>query len=636
MKCPLCGAYNKPEYNKCVRCGNDLASDGDGKNQEKIILEHHSPLKNTPSFREAVIVEEVREEVQKDIKPGTHVPDQDENDLWHGKKKKRHADRNKKHVPVLSLKDESDTPDEKKEDVHKTRTKKRAQSGSNLHKISNIREGQEVEVLIPPEVKKKKKKEKKKRKYNIRWGRLSIVSITAAVLIIGMVIGFIYLFRGVLSGVTDIFASREGLPNDGKPIVERVMINGQTWHRVTFYGEDGERILVDDPVRSLSIEDNKAVLLLDDTSFIPETDVNIDDEEVAETDDEVFEEPGAVEEVGAANYVKDGGYVRVALKAALFTEDGEEKPLYVEPYNIPVPLSPLKLVYPTDPDLVVEYTQVFVKIKTTLGSRVIIDGVNLTDEVDSLGFVEKFVNLNEGLNEIKIVTETTKHRTNTEYIYVTRPEQDVSIELDSPNSSHREKDIWIEGTTEENATIYVDTLHLSANVSEEGFVTNDETGEVRKKFKFRYVLSSYGWNEIKIQATTPDGRSSTLVHRVERDPDHREYTKQAWNILDNYDWLSSSTEALVGKIFSCRGEVIEREDTDTDRLYLFNVGTESQPRYVMLKYTGKQNIKIGETYDMYADVVGTYKNYPMLTVRFVYDWTPPEETEETAETTETP
>ncbi len=629
MKCPLCGAYNKPEYKKCIRCGNSLASDNDASKQEKILLEHQSPLKNTPTFREAVIVEEKHEEIVKDIKPGTHdTSSQDDMDLWHGKKKKRHmADRHRNHVPVLSLKDESETPKEDKKTTDTPVRRKRPQTGTNLHKLSSIREGQEVEVLIPPEVIQKKKKEKKKRKYNIRWGRLSLVSITAAVLIIGMVIGFIYLFRGVLSGVSGIFASHEGLPNDGIPTVERIMINGQTWHRITFFGEDGERILVDDPVRSLSIEDNKAVLLLDDSSFIPETDVNTqnDEEETQETE---IQEEGATQEEGSTTYVSDGGYVRVALKASLFTEDGEEKPLYVEPYNIPVPLSPLKLVYPTDPDLVVEYTQVFVKIKTNPGSRVIIDGVNLTDEVDSSGFVEKFVNLKEGLNEIEIVTETTKHRTNTEYVYVTRPDQDVSIELNSPNSSHSEQEIWIEGTTEEDATIYVDTLHLSADVSYEGTVEDDETGEIRKTFKFRYVLSSYGWNEIEINATTADGRTSKLIHRVERDPDHREYTKQAWNILDNYDWLSASTEALVGKIFSCKGVVVSREDTDTDRLYLFNVGTSSQAKYIILKYSGKQDIKVGETYDIYADVVGTYRNYPMLTARFVYDWTPPDATEE--------
>ena len=64
-----------------------------------------------------------------------------------------------------------------------------------------------------------------------------------------------------------------------------------------------------------------------------------------------------------------------------------------------------------------------------------------------------------------------------------------------------------------------------------------------------YVLNSYGWNDIVIEATTPDGRQATLVHRVQRIPDHREYTKLAWPIKTDeaYDYLSQSTSALIGQ-----------------------------------------------------------------------------------------
>ena len=101
-------------------------------------------------------------------------------------------------------------------------------------------------------------------------------------------------------------------------------------------------------------------------------------------------------------------YVEVALAASLFSKEGDETELDVDSYKIAVPESPLKIVYPTEPNIKVNYTQVLVKIKVTPGSRVIIDNINLTDKVDSEGYVQKYVNLLEGANEILVEVETSK------------------------------------------------------------------------------------------------------------------------------------------------------------------------------------------------------------------------------------
>jgi len=595
MKCKVCGAYNKPEYKKCIRCSAKLVPTKEEANQEKILVEHQSPLKNTPTFREAVIIEEKKEEViEKDIKPGTHKEVTDEVNLWTGgAKKKRFLGKRKKNTHVLSIKDESDHKEEPaKEESSRTRRFKRPEKGSNLDKMSNLHEGQEVEVLLPPEKKKKKqKKVRKKRKF--KMGRLILVSTIAGILIIGFLIGFIYLFRGIFSGVSELFAGHEEMPNGGLPLVERIMINGETWHQITFYGEDGERVLIDDPIRSLSIQDNKAVLLLDDSSYIPEED----------TQDESLP------------------HVEVALKAAIFSKDGDETKLNVPPYKIEVPFSPLKVVYPTEPNIKVDYTQVLIKVKVMTGSRVLIDNINLTDIVDSSGFVQKFVNLKEGENSIQVQVETYKHRRTVKTIIVSRPELDVSIELDSPPALHYEDQVWIKGSVEEGASVYVDTLRVSANVKmTETYEVEHEDGtfETREKFEFRYVLSSFGWNDIKITATNQDGVESSLIHRVERIPNHRSYTSLAWKMA--YPYLSTSTLALIGQIFECKGEVISREDTDTSRMYLFDMGLAGQHKLVMIEYSGNQQFEVGGKYKVYADVTGTYTNWPLLAGRFIYDW----------------
>ena len=619
MKCTVCGAYNKPEYKKCIRCGNPLLSAEEEKKREKIFFEHQSPLKNTPTFREAIIVEEKDEEhIEKDVKPGTHKDVPDDIDFWsEAPKKKRSAGKKDKHMHVLSIKDESeDQPadsDSQEDRYSRTRRTSRPAKGSNLDKISKIREGQEVEVLLPPEKKPvKKKKVRKKRK--IKVGRLILVSAVAGVIVVGLIVGFFYLFRGIFSGVSQIFTGHEGLPNDGLPLVERVFINGQTWHQITFYGEDGERVLVESPItESLPIQSNKAVLYLDDLSFVPEED----------TQTEALP------------------FIQVDLQASIFAKDGEETPLIIEPYKIEVPLSPLKIVYPTDPQMKVDYTQVLVKIKVDPGSRVKIDGVNLTDIVDTDGYVQKYVNLAEGLNEIEVEVETSKHRKTLEIINVTRPELDVSIELTEPPSQHYEDEVWINGTVEEDAIVsIVDTYNISADVSYEAVtetVLEDGTTVRRKPFKFRYRLSSYGWNDIEISALSGDGsRQASIIHRVERIPDHRQYTKKAWPILPSFTELKDRTGNYIGQIFACKGTIMEREDTDTSRMYLFNVGQGSVVKYIMIEYSGKQELLEGQTYLIYADVTGSYRNYPLLAGRFIYDWEPTPEEIAAAAATPTP
>ena len=81
--------------------------------------------------------------------------------------------------------------------------------------------------------------------------------------------------------------------------------------------------------------------------------------------------------------------------------------------------------------------------------------------------MQKYVNLKEGVNNIEINVETYKHRRTIETVTVSRPELDVMIELNSPDSEHNESEIWIEGYTEPDTQIYVDTSRVSAEVAYE-------------------------------------------------------------------------------------------------------------------------------------------------------------------------
>ncbi|MCK5130205.1 MAG: hypothetical protein KAQ68_10150, partial [Clostridiales bacterium] len=259
--------------------------------------------------------------------------------------------------------------------------------------------------------------------------------------------------------------------------------------------------------------------------------------------------------------------------------------------------------------------------KVETRSRVLIADQNKTDIVDSEGYVSMFVNLNPGVNEILISVETYKHQKVEKVIFIEHPELDVPISLTSPPSISRTEKVIIKGVVEPETDVYVDTFKLAAEVD----IEEDGT------FKFTYSLNKYGWNEIEIIATSPDGKSSTLVHRIDRVPNHHTYTRVAHKM--DFEQLNTMAGSIVGRIFKCTGTVHSRIETETSRMYKFDVGTDVV-NYIMIEYNGRHDFEIGEQYDVYADVAGVYENYPHLIGRFIYpieEETPEEPTTDTTD-----
>lgn len=545
MKCPLCGAYNKPEYKKCFRCGTDLAD-------EQLEHSRHSS------------------------------PESDQSGIWTHKPQRQkqpfYIKRTSPQESLVAIDDEAAADDvaEKKESV-------------NIQKIRRLKQGQTVNVIVPK--KKEKKAPKIRKRGGIRWFRLVMSLVVISAVLGGLVVGFIYAFRGVSSGISNLFDDRNELPNGGVPLVERVMIDGQTWHKITFFGQDGERILVENPIRSLTVYNGKAELLIDDNSYIPDS-----------TDE---------------NYGTE--LITVKIKASRFSLNGEETVLDVPDYNIEVPLSPLKLISPAEQGAVVDYSQVFVKVKILPGSRIFIGSKNLTDMVDSEGYVSTYINLDPtiGDNVIPISVETENHRMNRYDLTVNRPILDPIIVLTDPPSERDYSEVILEGKTEPGAT-------LTTNVKQ---YTADLSVDADGNFRFGAKLNAFGTNEITITATTTDGRTSSLTHYIERKPAHREYTMMAWPI-DDYDYLVSATEHLIGRVYKCTGFAVKKEETEDASLYLYDIGGGTQ-KYIYLQYSGQYDFQLNVTYDIYADVIGSYKNYPLLIARFIYDHTEPESTANT-------
>ncbi|MBN2878773.1 MAG: hypothetical protein JXN65_03990 [Clostridia bacterium] len=610
MKCPKCGTYNKPEYRKCYVCNEVLP-------QEYIEEKKKNNMWTQSAFREEDEVDVTNIRQDKAGRPkenGTFYDlssmdtDEDpvlgrqysiyakreaakERGIWGNEKNSRYARRGEGNIPVVALEDESDESIARKS---KRGSKYGAEPLSeNAKRIRYFREGQEIGIVVPAEKEKpvepKKdnlpKKKTYKKKLSIKWGRLILISLLAVCIIFGIIIGISSLAGKVSEGMSQLFVSRNQLPNGGEPLVERVLKDGQTWHNVTFYGEDGDKILVEDEShdlkRTLTIHNNMAVLSLDDYSYIPKD--------------------------GDEYYGSEFTYVDI--KAWHFDKDGVETELNVPTYRISVPLAPLTIIYPVEQGTSVDTTQVKVRVKVEQASRVIIDTKNMSGNIDDEGYTSTYIFLNEGMNEIPILVEADGYRVNNYTLLIYSPPKDVDIKLIEAPTETQMSQLRIDGQTEPGATVTLDDrLPLLID-----YINVDKEG----RFFIKTELSDFGENEVILYVTTPDGRTATLKHIIHRLPLEGAYTSAAW-VLD-YKALSTAASKMIGQIYHLNGFVTERIETPEAKLFLFNTGTAADPKYVVIEYNGNYDIIIGDMiYDMYADVTGKYDNYPRLYARFIY------------------
>ena len=521
MKCPRCGTYNKSNAQACFRCGYAFAA----------------PQGRKPSSQE----------------------------MW---KKKANPSPQSTDDPLLVLDDETQGvyADPDLADLGK----------NNAQKLADLQDQQTVRVVVPPRPVKTR---------HTNWTRFIASLILILVLLGGAGYG-VYLGIGWISDRLSQWQLQEELSTlPQEPLVERTMQDGKSWHKITFYGEDGQRILVSNPRKSLAIHDGKAELLLADESYIPD-------------------QPDP-----------DQAVIQVQLEATLFTQSGEELPIHVPAYEIEIPQAPLSIITPSETKLTTQETRILITLRVSTGSRVIIAGKNVTDNVNSNGVVTTSVDLPEtGINTIEISVESRGYRKNTATLEVERPVMEVPIVINANvKSSTSDSAVTIEGYMQEGATI-----STTATLSEGESIIQDP---VAGTFSFNAKLLRYGWNRIEITATTSDGKSSTLVYQVNREANLDTYTRQAW-VMD-YALIMTDSQNLTGasRVYLCEGYVVQKLDNDEGRnLYEFDVSeAENGSQIIILEYDGSSDLVEGRHYRAYADVTGTYNAYPVLAGRFVYN-----------------
>lgn len=545
MKCPVCGTENKSTDKACYRCTH-VFDDGAVRTKGNV------------------------------------------NTLWYGKSERK-ADANTpppfwgdaKGKPVYDDKTDFIVLHDEASDENAAQdlVDRGAPVPDNRKKIGRLESGREVQVVVPARPRARVEQAARGRRVRIRWPRLILSTAVILVLCTGLGFGVYMAYKAAVGSISEYFAGRNQNDETKVPRVRKVMIDGNTWHEITFYGKEGEMVLVKDPKRSIPIQNGEAKLLLDDQSYIPE---------------------GLTEEK-----------VIVSLEAVIISPDKPERAVTIEPYEISVPLAPVKLVLPQEQAVTTNANSIFVKIKVTPGCEsVYIGDVNVTDNVNSEGYASATIDDLEpnSVNTIRVIVKLAKHRDNVMELRVERPVMAVPVHLDDD----------IEDETKESSIVVSGSTEAGAQITTDAKVKGDITVGTDGQFRFTAELKRWGWNDISITSTAADGRKATLTHRVNHTPTLEGYSKKAWPFGEDYDYLCASAENMIGTVYVLKGMIVEKLENDTSDYYLFNAGPPGQMKLVVVEYGKEEGLKPDQYYSLYADVSGVLENYPVLTVRYLY------------------
>jgi len=448
-------------------------------------------------------------------------------------------------------------------------------------RLRQFKEGDTVDINVPVSAPPKK---------NVNHSRLIVSCCLLVIVLAALGIG-IWQAVKYINDASGRTAYEKALESQAQaPLVEKVLIDGSSWHKITFYGQDGERILITEPRRVLSLKNGFAELLLEDNSYIPD-------------------DPDPASE-----------YVEVAIQATLFTETGEEKAIPVPIYQIEIPMTALTILSPTENSITTNENRIAVTLKVEPGSRVLIGNSNVTDRVNSQGIVTQYIDVTESTN-LLISAEYANCRRNEYTLSINIAPMEVPIRLDSNLvTSTEDGAVHIYGTTEAGAVVSTDTELLDP-------VEMGDNGD----FSFTAKLKLYGDNLINITSSTSDGRSTTIVFRVEREPNLDTYTRGAWAL--DYSQLLAIAEKQVGQVYLLKGKVTKKLESVMGNQYLFDVGTETG-KLLVVEYDGSAGLTVDKYYRLYADVIGVQDGYPVLKARYVYDYSPATPTPEATATPE--
>lgn len=365
-------------------------------------------------------------------------------------------------------------------------------------------------------------------------------------------------------------------------ISEVTMSDLRSGHAIVFYGKDGDQIFLPELDRSLTISGGVARIEVADSDWFGPSVVDVD-------------------------------YADVTLSPMLISETGHKTELPLLNFQIEVPESPLKISSPASEKITVVTSTYPLILNVVPGSTVFVNGEDVTSALDRSGLLSTNVSVAPiGDNIITIIVRTSKHRETRSEVDIYRQKYDIELELDSTVSDRSaSRTMAITGKTEPGAIISVDTDYV-----EESLSTDLETG----RFSFIAKFSTVGENVVRFRASREGKQDAVISFNVNYLPSLAEYSAKAWAM--DYGQLRLMFEQWYGRVFQCKGELIDTF-TDGDKSYVvMDVGDETQQQLIVLENRSSlTSPTLGRRYTAYADVDGQhmYKSeyYPKLVARYL-------------------
>ncbi|MGN1070724.1 MAG: hypothetical protein ACI4P5_09915, partial [Candidatus Fimadaptatus sp.] len=298
--------------------------------------------------------------------------------------------------------------------------------------------------------------------------------------------------------------------------------------------------------------------------------------------------------------------------------NGEVSVLETIQYDVSVPASPLEIVQPADGYEEVLISLYTVQMRVTPGSRVTVNGNDMSDFVDKRGYLSVNQTIEPiGENVINVSVLTPSHKETRAQVTIYRPVFDIPLELDiNTIDTTSTSSVSLSGTFEPGATLTISPEAVNATID-----------SAAGTFRFDMNLTLIGDNTITITASKPGRESSVITHTIYYLPTEAEYSAKAWKM--DYDALSNYYKGWIGRIFLCSGTVKELlpeptadpetgESAVTNQQLLLDVGDGKEQLVYIENYSGV-TAEAGRRYRMFADVAGMRDGYPYLIARYVYE-----------------
>ena len=380
------------------------------------------------------------------------------------------------------------------------------------------------------------------------------------------------------------FGTTARMEEDSGAVVTASLLDGLAAHTIMIPGKDGTTIYIRELHASYLVTDGFATVEVADHIWYDNLEGTLD-----ETMD-------------------------VTLTPFLKASAGKQTPLSPITYPITIPLSPITLESPDSLRSTVSTTMATIKIVVRPGSRVTVNGINVSDTVSSeTGEMSYNATVQPiGNNPFEIVVRSPYCRDNTITVVLYRAPQEIPLDLSVGTYGTTDNKIMkVTATTLPGAYVEVTTPHSDLDIT-----YLDTTG----KFSFNAIFDKIGDNTISISSSYPGKKTSVVEHTVYYLPPADEYTVKAWPLTAaGYSELLSNiaVRAERAQVYVVTG-VVQYSLSDKPQRVVINTSEDGKSQPVVVQNYTKTHWEVGTYYRIYADAYSTYNSMPWLNGRYTY------------------